>query len=201
MTRLPPRSKSRKASVAAMAATVLATIAPVPQAKASIAGSVGDAVLKDARGTSVPLAQLLSEHRFTVVVFYSAACPCFAAHVERLRRLAEEFAPQGVGFVVVDSERHTAREPSTPALVAPALPLFRDEDGRFARQLGALYATESFVVDAHGGVRYRGGIDSDRKYLRADTQPYLRQALVGLVSGKVPVFASSKALGCALKLL
>ena len=184
-----------------MAAIVLATIAPAAQAEASIPGGVGDAVLRDARGSGVPLAQLLSGHRFTVVVFYSAACPCFAAHVERLQRLAEEFAPQGVGFVVVDSERHAAHEASPPSLVAPALPLFRDDDGRLARRLGALYATESYVVDAHGDLRYRGGIDSDRKYLRTDTQPHLREALVGLVSGKAPAFASSKALGCALKLL
>jgi hypothetical protein len=184
----------------AAVAIALAVIAPTAHAEASTPGSVGDAVLKDPRGSSVPIAQLLSDHPFTVVVFYSGTCPCFAAHVDRLQRLAAEFAPQGVGFVAVDSERHAAREPSPPSLVAPAIPLFRDEDGRLARHLGALYASESYVIDAHGGVRYRGGIDSDRKYLRTDAQPYLREALFGLVSGRAPAFASSKALGCALKL-
>ena len=200
MTRPHPPSRSRRTSVAA-AAIVVAMIAPATQAESSDPAGMGDAILKDARGARLPLGQLLREHRFTVVVFYAATCPCFAAHVDRLQRLATEFGPQGVGFLVVDSERHTAREPAPPPLVAPALPLFRDEDGRLARNLGALYATESYVVDAHGSIRYRGGIDSDRKHLRVDTQPFLRQALLKLVSGNAPALASSKALGCALKLL
>src|ERR1700722_3341005 len=116
MTRPPPRSRSRRTSVAALAAIAWAAIASATHAETSATEAVSAAVLKDAQGASVPLAQLLRRHRFTVVVFYSADCPCFAAHVNRLERLAAELAPQGVGFVVVDSERHTARGPSPPPL-------------------------------------------------------------------------------------
>ena len=200
MTRPHPPSTSRKAPFAAATAIILAMTAPEARAIPSAPKGAGDTVLKDARGASVSLAQLVGEHRFTVVVFYSATCPCFAAHVDRLQELAAELGARGVGFVVVDSERHTTREPPPPALVAPALPLFRDEDGRLAQRLGALYATETFVVDDRGNVRYRGGIDSDRTYLRIDARAYLRDAVVGLLSGKAPAFANSKALGCALKL-
>ncbi len=92
-------------------------------------------------------------------------------------------------------------DPPVPREVAPGLPIFRDEGGTLARRLGASYATESYIVDATGHVRYRGGIDSDRKYLRPDTQPYLRQALLKLLAGQGPAFATTKALGCALRLL
>jgi hypothetical protein len=192
---------SRSARLPALTAIALALTAPAARAESPTAAGLGDAVLRDARGAPVQLAQLLGSHRFTVVVFYSGTCPCFAAHVDRLRRLVADLEPQGVGFVLVDSERHGAAETPPPPPVAPALPLYRDEEGRLARRLGALYATESFVLDAGGVVRYQGGIDGDRKYLRTDTPPYLRQALLGLIAGKAPAFASSKALGCALRLL
>jgi hypothetical protein len=160
----------------------------------------GDAVLRDESGAAVSLAELTRAHKLTVVVFYAVACPCFAAHVERLRQLASELGPRGVGFVIVDSERHAKSDPPVPREVAPGLPIFRDEGGSLARRLGASYATESFIEDATGHVRYRGGIDTDRKYLRPDAEPYLRQALLKLLAGQGPPFATTKALGCALRL-
>ena len=60
-----------------------------------------------------------------------------------------------MGFVVVDSERHPAGAPPSPAEVAPGLPLLRDEHGELARRLDAHYATESYVLDATGRIRYR----------------------------------------------
>jgi hypothetical protein len=163
--------------------------------------SPADAVLRDAHDLRVPVAQLVRGNRFTVIVFYGATCPCFTAHRARLQKLAAELAPRGVGFAIVDSERHAAGEPPIPERVATNLPLLRDDGGDLARRLRARYATESFVLDAAGRVRYRGGIDSDRKVLNADAQPYLRQALASLLAGNPPPLATSKALGCALRLL
>ena len=102
---------------------------------------------------------------------------------------------------MVDSERHPQGTPALPTEIAPGLPLLRDESGELARRLGALYATESYVLDPTGRVRYQGGVDSDRKYLRPDAQPYLRQALLKLLSSDAPAFATGKALGCALRLM
>ena len=87
------------------------------------------AVLRDARGATVILGDLVRAHRFTVVIFYSATCPCFAAHVERLRQLVSDLAPRGIGFVAVDSERHAEDDPTDPPEVGPGLPILRDEGG------------------------------------------------------------------------
>jgi hypothetical protein len=198
----PARRASRHSRPGALALAAWLSLATALSARAeSPSPEVGDAVVRDARGATVVLAELTRAHKFTVVTFYGVACPCFAAHVERLRQLASELGPQGVGFLVVDSERHAKDDPPVPRQVAPGLPIFRDEGGTLARRLGASYATESYVLDATGHIRYRGGIDSDRKYLRPDTQPYLRQALLKLLAGQGPAFATTKALGCALRLL
>ncbi len=181
---------------------MLACLVCWPQSGASSGPpDVGNATLRDARGQVTSLTALARSHKLTVLVFYAAGCPCFAAHVDRLRQLERELGPQGVGFLVVDSERHGADETSPPGEIAPGLPLLRDESGDLARRLGARYATESFVLDPAGRVRYQGGVDSDRKYLRPDAHHFLREALMKLLSGDAPAFATSKALGCALRLL
>jgi Redoxin len=178
----------------------LLAITPVARGESELP-NLNDTVLRDARNTIVPLERIVSGHRLTVIVFYGATCPCFAAHRERLQKLATDLAPRGVGFVIVDSERHVPGEAPAPQAVAPHLPVFRDDGGRLARRLGARYATESFVVDAAGQVRYRGGIDSDRKVLNSDADPTLGKALDSLLAGKAPPLTTSKALGCALRLL
>ena len=105
-----------------------------------------------------------------------------------------------VRFVIVDSERHPAGEP-TPAFVANTdLPIFADDGGRLARRLNAQFATETFVFDAAGTLRYRGGIDDDRRSLRPRPTAHLRDELQRLLAGTAPPYATTKALGCALRL-
>jgi hypothetical protein len=121
-------------------------------------------------------------------------------HRSRLAALVRELGARGVDFVVVDSERHAPGE-LTPALLPESgLPILRDDDARLARRLDAQYATETFVFDGTGVLRYRGGFDSDRKYLEPTPRTYLRDALVALLQNKAPPSASAKALGCALRL-
>jgi hypothetical protein len=167
----------------------------------SQAPSLADITLEKAGGEAVPLQKIVAAHRLTVVVFFSETCPCFAVHTERLRDLARELSPKGVDFVVVDSERHAASDARPSAVPGTDLAILRDPSGRLARRLGAQYATESFVFDASGRLRYRGGIDDQRKYLGPNAKAHLRDALIHLLDNDAPAFVTAKALGCALRLL
>ena len=161
--------------------------------------SLVDIVLRAGDGSAVALASVVRAHRLTAVVFFSATCPCFAAHRPRLAELARDLEPRGVHFVVVDSERHAAGERPV-ATGESGLPILRDDGALLARRLDARYATEAFVFDTTAALRYRGGFDSDRKYLSAGARMDLRDALVGLLRGTAPPFTSAKALGCVLRL-
>jgi peroxiredoxin len=181
---------------------VLSAFAATPRAEtAAVPPGGNDIFLRDGAGRSVPLSTITAQHRFTVVVFYSSSCPCFAAHVQRLGSLSAELGKRDVAFVGVDSERHAASEPSPPAEAAPGVPLLRDEGGTLARRLCARFATESFVIDRAGEVRYQGGVDDDRKELKPNAKMYLRDALLGLLRSDMPRHQTAKALGCALRLL
>jgi hypothetical protein len=181
---------------------VIALVAASASASASraTAPDLSDIVLRGGRGEPLELRSLVGRHRFTAVVFFSSSCPCVAAHRGRLAQLIDEMQSRDVRFVIVDSERHPTGAP-TPAFVANTdLPIFADDGGRLARRLSAQFATETFVFDAAGTLRYRGGIDDDRRSLRPRPTAHLRDELQRLLAGTAPPYATTKALGCALRL-
>ena len=155
--------------------------------------------LLDASHTGVR--SLAARAPYTVFFFFSAHCPCVAAHDARLLALYEAFRERGVQFIAVDSE--VSAEPSREAAAAHEhrypFPLLIDEGGKLADAIGAEYASYTVVVDSRGRVHYAGGIDSDRSHLRDDAQFFVRDALIDLLAGREPRTTEGKALGCALQ--
>jgi peroxiredoxin len=139
--------------------------------------------------------------RLTVLIFYADHCPCQAAHDGRLRDLYALYHPRGVDVFAVDSETGATLERDRAAAEKRGylFPILIDPGGSLAHRFGAEYATEAFVVDRSGTVRYHGGIDSDRKQLHDGATPFLSDALDDLLSDRPPRRAESKALGCALQ--
>jgi hypothetical protein len=137
----------------------------------------------------------------TVITFFSAHCPCQRAHDARWKEIIAELAPRGVRFVFIDAE--TDASPTFDANQAGirgySWPIVSDPEGRWADRLGAVAATDTFVIDATGTLRFHGGIDSDRSHLTDDAQPWLRDALRALLSGAEPANPEPKVLGCALR--
>ncbi len=160
-----------------------------------------DLTLAGTDGASHRLTEMVTRAPLTVIVFFSTLCPCQRAHDARLRELFAQYHARGVQIVSVDAEatgtpasdREEARARSYP------FPILSDPEGASADALGAEYATYAVVVDGAGRVRYRGGIDSNRKYVTADAKPWLRDALDDLLAGREPALAETSPLGCALR--
>jgi hypothetical protein len=150
---------------------------------------------------TVDLAALPTHASLTVLVFFSPRCHCLTLHEPRLKELFERYHPRGVDFVMVDSETDGSAERDAQEAVRRGyrFPIVRDPGARLAEALGAQYATYSVVLDAQGRLRYRGGIDTDRSHLHDDAQPYLKDAIEDLLSGRSPRVAEGKTLGCALR--
>jgi len=140
--------------------------------------------------------------RLTVLVYFADHCPCQAAHDARLLELAHRYHDRGVDVFAIDPEVGASleRDGEEARRRGYPFPILVDQGALLARRLGAEYATESFVVDRAGVVRYHGGIDSDRKVLHEDARPYLRDAIDDLLEGRAPRVAEAKTLGCALQL-
>jgi peroxiredoxin len=139
--------------------------------------------------------------RLTVLFFFADHCPCQAAHDARLRDLYAQYRPRGVDVLAVDSETSATpeRDAAEAAKRGYPFPILIDHGGALARRVGAEYATEAFVVDRSGAIRYHGGIDSDKRALHDDATPFLREALDDLLAERPLRRTESKALGCALQ--
>lgn len=152
-------------------------------------------------GTERAYRSLVAAAPWTAFVFVSADCPCLGAHLERLRALAAAYVPRGVQFVAIDSEVGVTPQSAAAEARAFALPfpLLVDPHATLANALGAEYATYTVVVDRNGAVRYRGGIDSDKRKIHADATPFLQDALDDALAGVTPRRLEGKTLGCVLR--
>jgi hypothetical protein len=186
----------RSAALLLCLAIVVLTSACAP----ARAPTVGQLTVRSTDGTAIPLDTVLRDHQLTVVSFFSAQCPCQRAHDVRLRELRETYAPRGVGFLVVDSERTSTPTADAEEARRRSYPIVLDDGGRLARSLAAEYATYSVILNPRGDVIYRGGIDSDRSHLRDTRVAYLADALDDALAGRPVRLPEAKALGCALEL-
>jgi len=139
--------------------------------------------------------------RFTVIVFFASHAPCQSAHDVRLRELYATYRPRGVDFLVVDSEASATleRDRDEAASRGYPFPIVLDRGSALAHRLDAAYATEAFVIDRFGDVRYHGGIDSDERVLHDDAKGFLRDALDDLLAGAPLRQEETKAPRCALR--
>ena len=177
-----------------LCAAVLAT-EPIP-----------DFSLRDFRGTTHRLSEL--DEQLVVVVFVGTECPLVRLYAPRLVELYEEFAPRGVAFWAIDSNR----QDSLPEIEHFArtyhlrFPLLRDPGNRVADLFGAQRTPEAFVLDARRVVRYRGRID-DQYGFRDDGRSFQRnapqrrdlaEALNALLSGRTVDVPETRAFGCLI---
>jgi hypothetical protein len=156
-------------------------------------------VLHGTDGTHVTLDEALRLHRFTVIVFFSAHCPCQRTHDARLLELMAKDGPSDVGFLVVDSEESSTLAGDAAEARNRGYPIMLDEKGTLARALDAEYATYSVLVDHDGHMLYRGGFDSDKSHLRENRATYLADAIEDALANRPLRRAEAKTLGCTLQ--
>jgi peroxiredoxin len=180
----------------------LACARPAAVSSPSSVAPVGDLVLIAKDGAPSSLRDISAKAPFTVLVFISPECPCLASHLDRLRSIEEAYAPRGVQVFAVDSEVGASPERAAKSAQALGLrfPVLVDEGAKLAKAVGAEYATYTVLVDGTAAVRFRGGIDSDKRKIHGDAVPYLTNALDDVLAGRPPRRSEAKTLGCSLRL-
>lgn len=138
-----------------------------------------------------------------VVCFLGTECPLARLYAPRLRRLEEEFAPQGARFLSINSNRQDSLADIRlyRQELALSFPCIKDEDQRLAKEFGATRTPEVFVLDQSGTIRYQGRIDNQYEpgIMRpAPTQHELRDAITALLDGKSVPTARTDAVGCLI---
>lgn len=143
---------------------------------------------------------------FLVVFFTCNHCPYVIGSDEVTRRTAEDFSPQGVKFIGINSNSpNTYEEDSFPHMVErmekqrfPWLYLY-DATQETARLYGALRTPHFFVFDSDRNLVYTGrGVDNPRDTSRMTVND-LERALTELVEGRPVSVPLTNPIGCNVK--
>jgi peroxiredoxin len=136
----------------------------------------------------------------TVVMFIATQCPISNAYNARMAALAREYAPKGVRFLGINSNKQeAAAEVATHAEKNGfRFPVLKDPNNVVADQWGAQVTPEVFVLDSTGTLVYHGRID-DNQNPSAVTSHDLKDALDAVLAGRAPEKAQTKAFGCTIK--
>lgn len=142
-----------------------------------------------------------------VVAFLGTECPLANLYARRLVKLHEEFAPQGVSFLAIDSNQQDTN--ADIGFFAKrhgfAFPLLRDKANEVADRFGATRTPEAFVLDRQRRIVYHGRIDDqygiqDGKHYqkRQPTREDLRLALDAILSQRPIETAETVVSGCLI---
>lgn len=147
--------------------------------------------------------QDLREAKVIVLAFTCNSCP-YAVDVEqRLVELAKHYADSSVAVVAVNV--NTIEEDAMPAMKAKAtdrsfpFTYAFDETQQIARDYGAKYTPEFFVLDQRRRVAYMGSLD-DSPDGRKVTQPHVRNAIDALLAGEAISVTETVPVGCRIRM-
>ncbi len=144
----------------------------------------------------------LSDRKVIVVVFTCNSCP-YAVDVEdRLLELHKTYADQGVALVAINVNQ--VEDDLLPAMKDKAnekgfqFPYLFDQSQQIAKEYGAIYTPEFFVLDQARKVVYMGAMD-DSPDGRQVTETYVQKAVDAALGGNKPEVAETPPIGCRVR--
>jgi hypothetical protein len=142
----------------------------------------------------------------TVLAFTCNHCPYALAWHERLIMVAADYAGRGVKVLAINSNdpvKYPADSLEASVKRARdgefgAVPYLHDDTQDVARQFGAAFTPDIFVLNEDLNVRYHGAPDSDYGD-PSQNASYVRDALDALLAGADPDPSETEPIGCTIK--
>lgn len=143
----------------------------------------------------------LKEKKLVVVVFTCNSCPVATDYQDRISKFAKRHADQ-VAVVAINVNK--IPEDSLPKMKELAekkkfpFPYLFDETQQIAKDYGALFTPEFFVLSPERKIVYMGGMDDNSNAAAVKTK-YLEPAVEAALAGKTPTTQESLAQGCRIR--
>jgi hypothetical protein len=153
-----------------------------------------------ADGRRVSLDELRAGRDATVLVFWSAGCPCVRRYQGRVDALLDAYPADRVLVVALVSNagESLADDLKTAVERGVRVPIYRDEGGRVARAVGARSTPTVVVLDRKGEVRFLGWLDNERLPGVDGREPWLEEALAGVLAGRNDFKTKTPTYGCVI---
>lgn len=184
--------------------TVVLSIAALTGCRSGASQSSESLHLLDNRSAVVEPLRFDDDAKAVVFLFTREDCPISNRYAPEVRRLYEQFAPQGVRFWLVYPDPEITLEIIATHIEEFGYPFgaLRDPKHELVKKTGATITPEAAVFIADGTMVYRGRID-DRfvDYGKARVAPSSRElhdALQAVVEGQPVPVATAPAVGCLI---
>jgi peroxiredoxin len=154
-------------------------------------------------GKSHSLAEL-ADKPVVVVVFTCASCPTAVDYEERINALAKAHAGDKGQVAVVAISVNKVKEDQLPALTERAkskgfaFTYLYDESQKVAKDYGAVFTPEFYVLDRDRKVVYMGAMD-DATDASKVTRNYVDEAVAAALAGRQPQEKEVIARGCRVR--
>ncbi len=145
-----------------------------------------------------------------ILMFSCNHCPYSVAYEDRKIALDKKFAPMGYPVIVINPNDSTivpADSFSNMRIRAEQkqfpYPYLLDADQTVFQEYGATRTPHVFLLNREDGdliVRYIGAIDNNHEDADAATERYVESAIQNLMEGNQPDPATTRAIGCTIKI-
>lgn len=146
----------------------------------------------------------LSESEIVVVVFTCNSCPVATDYEDRICDFASKYGQDKSKLAVVAINVNKIKEDQLPAMKTRAekkkfpFPYLHDETQQIARDFGAVFTPEVYVLNRERQVMYMGAID-DHSDASIAKKHYLVDAVEALQQGKEPAEKEIVPIGCRVR--
>jgi len=146
----------------------------------------------------------LDEKKVVVVVFTCNSCPYAVDYEDRIVAFAKEHAAADSPVALVAINVNTVEEDLLPAMKERAeakgftFPYLFDESQQIARDYGAGYTPEIFVLDSARKIVYMGSLDDAPDPTKVK-EHYVADAVKAALAGKPAPTPETFAIGCTIR--
>lgn len=141
-----------------------------------------------------------------IVVFTCNHCPFAVKYEDRVIELAKKYKPKGYVLLAINPNDPAAAPDDSYELMKVrakekgfTFPYLFDEGQKIYPQYGATKTPHVFLLDKNLIVKYIGAIDDNVDDASAVKEKYLENAIAALEKGQEPSPATTKAIGCTIK--
>jgi peroxiredoxin len=160
--------------------------------------------LEGVRGESTSTVEWRS-NAYSVLFFLGPECPLCENYALNFNELYDEFQSEDVRFYGVFSGLSYSNQEIIDYKdeFGVKMPFYLDPDFVLAHGVGATVTPEVVVLDKNLKTVYRGAIDNwavtVRKHRQVITEYYLKDVLVALENGEIPLYEITEPVGCFIE--
>lgn len=175
----------------------------LPPKERAVGRYIPDLEFQDLDGKSHKLSDF-SKNKGVVIAVTSTSCPLSKKYLPTLVKLAREFSPPEIAFILINptpTDKDSAVKEAAKQLGSHGF-YVHDKSGELVNALGLTSTTDALLLDSARTILYHGAIDDQYGFgysLDAPRKHYLLPAITEYLNARPVIVKATEAPGCKLE--